>query len=62
MVFTATELELGASGGELLPGDGLDSVHVPLAVGSALALVVYHVKTAALAARSPDVVPIRALR
>ena len=55
-VFSTAGRELAASGGELLLGDGLDAAYVSLAVGSALALVVYpHVVTAAFAARSPDV-------
>ena len=55
-VFATAQDRLADKGGELLLADGLDAAYVSLAVGSALALVVYpHVLTAALSARSPDV-------
>lgn len=47
---------LADKGGDLLLAPGLGAAYASLAVGSALALVVYpHVVTAALSARSPDV-------
>lgn len=55
-VFASAQERLAGSGGDLLLGPGLGTAYVTLAVGSALALVVYpHVVTAALSARSPDV-------
>jgi len=56
-VFATARTRLAGSGGDLLLAPGLDVAYVSLAIGSALALVVYpHVVTAALSARSPDVV------
>lgn len=55
-VFASAQDRLAATGGDLLLAPGLGAAYVSLAVGSALALVVYpHVVTAALSARSPDV-------
>jgi len=55
-VFETAGRRLSDKGGALLLDDGLATAYVSLAVGSALALVVYpHVITAAFSARSPDV-------
>lgn len=55
-VFTVSGARLSEKGGQLILGEGLSTAYVSLALGSALALLVYpHVITAALSARSPDV-------
>lgn len=55
-MFASAGAALAPRGGDLLLAPGLSSAYVSLAVGSALALVVYpHVLTPAFAARGPDV-------